>query len=67
MFLWKMASEGSVKKFTAKMLKVLILVLVEDGFRVKYSEEYDHLYAVLILVLVEDGFRVMAVGPQVQG
>lgn len=35
--------EGSVKKFTAKMLKEV------KEIRVKYSEEYDHLYAVVIL------------------
>ena len=31
--------DGSVKKFTAKMLKVLILVLVEDGLRDKFKGE----------------------------
>lgn len=35
--------EGSVKKFTAKMLKDVVEI------RVKYSEEYEHYYAVIIL------------------
>lgn len=35
--------ENSVKKFTAKMLKDIVEI------RVKYSEEYNHLYAVVIL------------------
>lgn len=35
--------EGSVKKFTAKMLKEV------KEIRVKYSDKYDHLYAVVIL------------------
>lgn len=35
--------EGSVKKFTAKMLKDVIEI------RVKYSEEYEHYYAVVKL------------------
>ena len=35
--------EGSVKKFTAKMIKDVVEI------RVKYSEEYEHYYAVVIL------------------
>lgn len=35
--------EGSVKKFTAKMLKDVTEI------RVKYSEEYEHYYAVVML------------------
>ena len=37
--------------------KVLILVLVEDGFRVKKDIISKPVAKVLILVLVEDGFR----------
>ena len=37
--------------------KVLILVLVEDGLRVKPWVICDSLDEVLILVLVEDGLR----------
>ena len=47
---------------------VLILVLVEDGLRVrvKYSDEYEHYY-VLILVLVEDGLRAWQLDYKFQG
>ena len=41
------------------LVAVLILVLVEDGLRVKYvSEIHGASFTVLILVLVEDGLRV---------
>ena len=39
-------------------MKVLILVLVEDGFRALKGSQFVDLNVVLILVLVEDGFRV---------
>ena len=35
--------EGSVKKFTAKMLNDVVEI------RVKYSDEYEHYYAMIIL------------------
>lgn len=35
--------EGSVKKFTAKMLKSIVEI------RVRYSSEYDHYYATVFL------------------
>lgn len=35
--------EGSVKKFTAKMLQDIIEI------RVKYSDKYEHYYAVVVL------------------
>ena len=42
-----------------KILKVLILVLVEDGLRESIMEtiKLPNRYGVLILVLVEDGLR----------
>ena len=40
-----------------KAIVVLILVLVEDGFREAQLEAFRAKHAVLILVLVEDGFR----------
>ena len=55
-----MASE-TVWRMSVKIIIVLILVLVEDGFReflaIRREGEF---YCVLILVLVEDGFRVAA-------
>ena len=39
---------------------VLILVLVEDGFRAFSFSLFNPLATVLILVLVEDGFRGLA-------
>ena len=54
-----MASEPKYLQLNLLLECVLILVLVEDGFRVAGA---DILYArrhVLILVLVEDGFRVL--------
>ena len=54
-----MASETlNPSEYTSSPMVVLILVLVEDGFRVVGITMTDYTYEeVLILVLVEDGFR----------
>ena len=53
-----MASETtSGWPYSRKREGVLILVLVEDGFRVLLVRLLSLLHMVLILVLVEDGFR----------
>ena len=53
-----MASEAIVTRQSGETgIGVLILVLVEDGFRVEDEDEIEITEEVLILVLVEDGFR----------
>ena len=54
-----MASEAKQMDSLLDSVLVLILVLVEDGFRAELSAILRGAkLAVLILVLVEDGFRV---------
>ena len=52
-----MASEDGTQKYFGVSDDVLILVLVEDGFRARYKLNCIYIENVLILVLVEDGFR----------
>ena len=52
-----MASERDASGAEVDYFMVLILVLVEDGFRARYQNQRRSQKNVLILVLVEDGFR----------
>ena len=56
-----MASEAKLILMSLLDTTVLILVLVEDGFRELEGFRAKHAdYCVLILVLVEDGFRALS-------
>ena len=54
-----MASETTKDAEEVSESKVLILVLVEDGFRASSRVCSSQWWCVLILVLVEDGFRAI--------
>ena len=57
-----MVSESYETGSHSQVFQVLILVVVEDGLRVRVSRPFRSTLLVLILVVVEDGLREVTPG-----